>query len=214
MIVPFLTDTDRVREASRIADHLELGGLIAYPTETVYGLGSALIPDALERLAELKGRAGDQPFLLLVTGPEQVPGLVWTDAAQRLAEAFWPGPLTLALRAEPGRYPDRVVGPGGTVAIRSSPHPGVRAIVSVLGAPITSTSANRAGEPPATRIEDVLAAVRAIGEPEDLWILDGGTLAESLPSTIVDCSGQRPRVLRAGAISIASLRTIIDDLDG
>lgn len=213
MIVPFQYPEDRVREAPRVVEHLRLGGLIAYPTETVYGFGCALRPAALERLASLKGRAEQKPFLLLIAGPEQVPELEWSEDATRLAAAFWPGPLTLALWAEPNRLPQRVVGPNGAIAVRASPHPAVQAVLRALGEPITSTSANLPGQPPATSTEEVLAVLEALGEPEDLWLLDGGALPPSPPSTIVDCSGPRSRVVRRGVIATNELRTVVEEID-
>lgn len=214
MIVPFRTAADWAREGARVAAHLRAGGLIAYPTETVYGLGSALVLDALERLAELKGGREAKPFLLLLERPEEAPGLEWNDCARTLAEAFWPGPLTLALRAEPGCYPARVIGAEGTVAVRASPHPAVQAIVAALGEPITSTSANLPGGAPATRTEEVLALARALGDPVDLWVLDGGALPASTPSTVVDCAAEPPRILREGAIAGARLRGAVENLAG
>jgi L-threonylcarbamoyladenylate synthase len=214
VILPFRTAADWAREGARVAAHLRAGGLIAYPTETVYGLGSALREDALERLAAFKGGRETKPFLLLLERPEEAPGLEWNDCARQLARAFWPGPLTLALRAEPGRYPARVVGAEGTVAVRSSPHPAVRALVSALGEPITSTSANLPGAPPATRTEEVLELARALGNPADLWVLDGGALPASAPSTVVDCASERPRILREGAIVGARLRGVVENLAG
>jgi tRNA threonylcarbamoyl adenosine modification protein (Sua5/YciO/YrdC/YwlC family) len=213
VVIPLRYGGVREREAPRVAAHLRAGGVIAYPTETVYGLGCALIPAALERLAALKDRAATEPFLLLVERPEQVPGLHWTESALRLAATFWPGPLTLALRSDAGLYPARVVGPGEIVAVRSSPHPAVHAILAALGEPLTSTSANRGGEPPATGTAGALALARSLGAPGDLWILDGGPLPPSAPSTIVDCTGLRPRVLREGAIPMTSLTGVVGILD-
>ncbi len=211
MIVPFRMESDHAREAPRVAAHLRRGGLIAYPTETVYGLGCALEPEPLERLAALKGRDERKPFLLLVLDAAQAEGLEWTDAARRLASAFWPGPLTLALRATRS-FPARVVGPGGAVAVRATAHAGVRAILAALGGPITSTSANLPGEPPADRVERVVRVIESLGAPEDLWVLDGGRLPASPPSTIVDCSGARPRVLRHGAVAMDALRDAVDEI--
>jgi L-threonylcarbamoyladenylate synthase len=196
-----------------VAEHLRREGLICYPTETVYGLGCALVPAALERLAGLKARDDRKPFLLLVSGREPLPGLHWTAEAVRLAEAFWPGPLTLALRAEDGVYPRWVVGERGTVAVRWSSHPGIGLLIEALGSPLTSTSANLPGEPPATSADEARTVIRALGDPAGLWLLDGGPLPASAPSTIVDCSGRRPRVLRAGAIGTELLRTVVGDLD-
>ncbi|HEX7090627.1 MAG TPA: L-threonylcarbamoyladenylate synthase [Longimicrobiales bacterium] len=213
MIVPFRDAAERERAAERVAEHLRAGGLIAYPTETVYGFGCALVESALERLADLKGRGADQPFLLLVRGAEETPGLAWTDAARRLAAAFWPGPLTLALRAEPGAYPARVVSAEGTVAVRASPHPAVWALLDALDAPLTSTSVNLPGSRPARSAAEAAAVIRALNAPPELWLLDGGTLPASPPSTIVTCAGERPRVLRVGAIGVDALRTVVEGID-
>lgn len=209
IVIPFRNTADRDREVRSVDTHLREGGLIAYPTETVYGLGCTLRPDALERLAELKGRGHDSPFLLLIERPEGMPELAWTESALRLAAAFWPGPLTLALRAEPDSFPDRVLGPGGTVAVRSSPHPAVQSILAALGEPVTSTSANLPGRHPAMSAGGVLELLEEAGPPSNVMVLDGGPLPPSPPSTIVDCSGPRPRVLREGAISVTALAGVI-----
>jgi tRNA threonylcarbamoyl adenosine modification protein (Sua5/YciO/YrdC/YwlC family) len=214
VVIPFRSAADRAREAPRVAAHLRAGGLIAYPTETVYGFGCALQPEALQRLAELKGRGPGEPFLLLIERPEEVPDLQWTESALRLAATFWPGPLTLALRTGEGHLPEWVRGRDGAVAVRSSPHPAVHAILAALGEPVTSTSANRTGEPPATSAAGVVAQWRELGAPADLWILDGGPLPPSAPSTIVDCTGARPRLLREGAIPLTALAGVVGYLDG
>lgn len=232
MTVPFRTPSDHAREAPEVARHLRAGGLILYPTETVYGLGCALDEAALERLAALKLRKEGQPFLLLAADPRTLEGLRWNRSALRLAEAFWPGPLTLVLRAEPGRFPERVTARDGTVAVRWSPHPGVEAIVDALGEPITSTSANLPGAPPVTRADEARALLTSRlardgnagsgvcdegggqNGADDVWLLDGGTLPASRPSTIVDCAGDRPRILRCGGVSRESLRTVVGEIDG
>lgn len=211
--IPFRTAEDRERHASRVAVYLREGGLVAHPTETVYGLGCALRPDALARLARLKRRGAPRPFLLLVRGAQDAPGLEWTEEAHRLANAFWPGPLTLVLRATRGDYPPEVVGEGGTVAIRASPHPAVLAVLDELGRPITSTSANLPGEPPASTVEGVAVALEALAPGEPVWILDAGPLPPSLPSTVLAVTGGRPRLLRAGAVSVDELREVIGEID-
>lgn len=213
MIVPFRGEEDYAREAEGVAAYLVRGGLIAYPTETVYGLGCALLGEPLGRLAALKAREPAKPFLLLVLDARQAGGLVWSDAARRLAAVFWPGPLTLALRAARA-FPERVLGPGGTVAVRATPHPGIRAILGALGGPITSTSANLPGEPPAADVERVLQVIDALGARGEFRVLDGGRLPESPPSTIVDCSGTRPRILRVGAVPPDALREALDEIHG
>jgi L-threonylcarbamoyladenylate synthase len=150
--VPFSTQDEVAAAVDEVASHLARGAIIACPTETVYGLGCALHPAALATLARAKQR-DFKPFLLLDNAPPALEGLRWSDAARILAEAFWPGPLTLVLPASPGSYPHEVSGAAGSVAVRSSAHAGVRALVAAVGAPITSTSANVPGEPPTRRVD-------------------------------------------------------------
>ena len=210
MIIRFASSADIASGTPRIADHLLSGGLIAYPTETVYGFGSALNPAALDQLRALKGRADDKPFLLLVADENAAPGLHWSVAAHRLAQAFWPGPLTLALRAQEDAYPAAVVAPNGTVAIRASPHPAVRALLGAIAAPLTSTSANAPGEPAAATAHDAARTLESLGWPDNLWLLDGGALPPSPPSTVVDCSGEEPRIVRRGAIPEAEILNVLE----
>lgn len=212
VILPFADPATREANAPRVAERLAVGGLIAYPTETVYGFGCALRPPALAALRVLKVREAGKPFLLLVRRRDEIQGVRWTPAAVHLADAFWPGPLTLVLPAEPGALPDEVTGPDGAVALRASPHPAVRAVLEALGEPITSTSANIPGAPPATSAEEVGRVLDALGAP-DVWLLDGGRLPPSPPSTIVDCSGRSPHVLRAGAILESRLHRILGETD-
>jgi len=203
--VPFARPVDWQAGARIAADHLAAGGIVAYPTETVYGLGCTLDPAPLERLARLKDRRGDQPFLLVVPSADDVADLRWTAEARRLAETFWPGPLTLALADPDDRYPSEVRSPEGTVAVRVSPHPAVAALLDAVGRPLTSTSANAPGAAPARDPEAAAAAVTALGGGEDVLLLNGGALPPSKPSTIVDCSVESPRVIRIGAVSPGDL---------
>lgn len=206
-VVPF-QDASAQREATpAIARHLEGGGLIAYPTETVYGFGCAVQPAPVAELTELKRRDPASPFLLLVLDESDVAGLSWNAAARALAEAFWPGPLTIALRAEPGAYPEGIDS-GGTVAVRATPHDGIRRVLRAIRGPLTSTSANARGQAPATSAQEAAGALVALGAPDSVWVLDGGTLPPSRPSTIVDCSTDRPRLLRRGAVSLEQLRGV------
>ncbi len=204
------------REATRAADtldlvqeHLRLGGLLAYPTETVYGFGGLPTPSVIDRLAELKSRDPAKPMLLLVPDKEAVSDLTWTPEATELAEVFWPGSVTLVL-SDPGeRYPEGVRGSDGSVAVRVSPHPLVQELVRGRGGPILSTSANRAGEAPALDAQSALGAALAAGAGEELWVLDGGALEPSPPSTIIDCSGPEPVVLRQGTIPLGRVRCVL-----
>jgi L-threonylcarbamoyladenylate synthase len=207
----FQTAEDFTRSIPRVLDHLWGGGLLAYPTETVYGLGCLLQPHPLQQLAELKGGREGKPFLMLIGSPDHAPGLVWTTAAGALAEHFWPGPLTLALRTTDPRYPPQVVSPEQTVALRVSPHPGLQLLLQQLGEPLTSTSANLPGSPPATTVAELRLLLTNAPVARTL-ILDGGQLTPRPPSTLVDCSVEPPRVLRPGAVPIEELRRFVHEL--
>lgn len=211
-VVAFRTAADVEASLPRVLDHLRAGGVIVYPTETVYGFGCALRTPGLERLAALKRRTGGKPFLLLVAVPDHAGPLVWTDAGRRLAAAFWPGPLTIALTTERGTFPDQVRASDGTVAVRATSHPGVRRLLQAFAEPITSSSANAPGEPAAN---DAMTAARAYARlgGRDALVLDGGPLPPSAPSTVIDASVAPPRVVRVGAIGMEELRTAIGEVD-
>lgn len=210
--VRFTTDDDVAIAIPSVVAHLKAGGLIAYPTETVYGFGGTTGVDALEQLGALKSRDAAKPFLLLIREARDVRGLAWNDDARKLADRFWPGPLTLALPVH-DEMPQRILSENDTIAVRATPHEALRALLAALRAPLTSTSANAPGQAPATDADEVEAALQQIGS-DDVWILDGGRLARSLPSTVVDCSVSPPRILRAGAITAEALRQIVDGISG
>lgn len=208
MTLPFRTEAEITAAVPVVGAHLGAGGLLAYPTETVYGLGSGPSVPALEALARLKGRAPDKPFLLLVASRAMAEewGLVFTASARTLSDAFWPGPLTLVLPGGEGRLPDQLRGREGGIAVRHTGHRGIARLVAALGYPLTSTSANRPGEPPAPgpdRIADAFQDEIARGT---LLVLDGGVLGNVPPSTLVDCTGPMPRLVREGAIPRGELR--------
>jgi len=195
-------------ELREVGRHLRSGGLLAYPTETVYGLGGLAEDGPLRALAALKRRDADKPFLLLLPDPQAVAGLVWNRCARRLAERLWPGPLTLVL-PDPGRsFPAQVRGGSGGVAVRMSPAPVARQILDEVGAPITSTSANPPGGTPARSGNEAWEAARALEAGERLWVVDAGELPPAPASAIVDCTGRDPVVLRAGALDPSELREL------
>ena len=197
-----------------VAEHLRSGGLIAYPTESVYGFGGLCTPDPVHRLRELKRRAEDRPLLALVRSAEAAAGLRWTDAAVELASVFWPGAVTLVL-ADPARlFPDGVRGADGTVAIRVSPHPLVAALLELLPTPLTSTSANAPGGAPAIGGEEAFQAAVRLGAGAEMLVVDGGPLPPSGPSTIVDCSGPSPLVVREGSVPLGRLRCVLPGIHG
>ena len=206
--VPFTTPAEAGAAIPDIVRHLRAGGLLAYPTETVYGLGSRPLTPDVQALAALKGRAAGKPFLLLVSSREmaEAQGLAFTESARALARAFWPGPLTLVLPGGGGRLPDLLRGPEGGIAVRWTSHPLIVALVAELGEPLTSTSANLPGSAPAPGAEAVLRDFRDAVAAGQLLVLDGGVLGNRPPSTVVDCTGSAPRVIRQGAVSLAELR--------
>ena len=214
--IPFVTSDDVGAAVGRATRHLRENQLLAYPTETVYGLGSSIDPTAVEQLAALKERDRNKPFLVLIAGLHMLDDLALrlTTHATRLMEQFWPGPLTLVLastRLPASRF---LRGAEGAVAVRWTAHPGVQRVVTALGAPITSTSANGRGLPPATTAQEIAVLWGRAVESGELLVLDGGWLAGGTPSTVVDCSHGPPRVLREGAIGAGALRNVVPDLIG
>jgi L-threonylcarbamoyladenylate synthase len=210
--IPFRTEPEQRAALERVVRHLRAGGLIAYPTETVYGFGCTLQADALSRLAAIKRRGFDSPFLLLVTDRHMFANAAWTPAAIALASAFWPGPLTLALRTTGGQVPREVVSMAGTVALRATPHAGVRMLLERCG-PLTSTSANAPDDPPAADARTAAAPLVAGAGGWPVLVLDGGTLPPSRASTIVDCSTEPPRLIRAGEIDATQLSEVIHGIE-
>jgi len=208
MMLPLRVPADAERAAPAVAEQLGRHGLLGYPTETVYGLGCAADPRSLNRLAALKGRKAGKPFLLLVSSRlmAEAAGLVFTPAANALAEAFWPGPLTLVLRGGEGRLPDLLRGPEGGFAVRHTSHKAVERLIALLDRPLTSTSANVPGQAPAPGAEQLVALFRAAYDAGELMVLDGGTLGNVPPSTIVDCTKEQPRLVREGALPRTELR--------
>lgn len=176
---------------------LAAGGIVVYPTETLYGLGAdARNEAALQRLVELKGRAAGKPIAVLVSGKEMLEGVVddMSQAAIDLMRRFWPGPLTIVLRARPSV--SRVLTGGGDgIGVRVSSHPIATALVRALGGPLTAPSANPAGLRPPTRLDEARAY---FGDRVDYY-LDGGVLPGEPASTVVDARDGL-RVIRDGAV--------------
>ena len=190
---------------------LKRNGVIAVPTETFYGLAvNPFLEAALDRLFALKGRAPDNPVLVLVAGPEMLPRVAWEvpEVANRLMARFWPGPLTIIFPSQP-QLPRRLTGGTGTIGVRQPRQSLTRRLIAALGFPITGTSANRSGRPPLARAAEV---AREFGDGVDL-ILEAGPCPGGLPSSIVDISTSPPRLVRAGAISPAELAEIIPEME-
>ena len=214
--VPFWSPAEVEASIPATIEHLEAWKVLAYPTETVYGFGGAVTSEAVDALVALKGRAPGKPFLLLVASREMVErlDLRLQGSAAQLAARHWPGPLTLVLPGGERRVPEKLRGPEGGIAVRWTSHRQLQRLLRTYGHPITSTSANRPGVPPAmTAAEIVEQWSDAIGQGK-VRVLDGGKLSPSSPSTVVDCTGRRPRVIRPGEISSAVLRESVPDLVG
>jgi L-threonylcarbamoyladenylate synthase len=214
MMLPLKTPADADAAASPVGRHIRKGRMLGYPTETVYGLGSAADGPSVEHLAALKGRPAGKPFLLLVSSRTMAErsGLVFTPSAHALAEAFWPGPLTLVLRGGEGKLPDKLRGPEGGFAVRYTSHAAVARLIALLDQPLTSTSANRPGQAPAAGAEQIVSAFRGAYEAGELLVLDGGTLGNVPPSTIVDCTSPQSALIREGALPRAELRRAVGRL--
>ncbi len=202
-----LLPDDEAGRASAI-EVLRAGGVVAMPTDTVYGVGVALdAEDGLPRLFAAKDRPLDRAIVLLVADIEQAASVgVLSGAARLLAERFWPGGLTLVLPQVPGaRLPAVLTAGAATIGVRLPDHESPRALARVLG-PLPVTSANLSGRPDARDATEVLAQ---LGARIDL-VLDGGPARGGTPSTVVDCSGDLPRVLRAGAVAPADFFATLD----
>jgi L-threonylcarbamoyladenylate synthase len=192
---------------ARAAALLRAGRLVAFPTETVYGLGAnALDPSAVARVFEAKGRPDWNPLIVHVPDAESARALVtrWPDAADRLAQRFWPGPLTLVL---PKRavVPDAVTAGLGAVALRVPAHPVALAILRAAAVPVAAPSANRSGELSPTSAEHVR---KGLGERVDL-IVDGGPTTVGIESAVVDLTGDSPALLRPGRIAMDQIEAVI-----
>jgi len=191
----------------RAAELLRAANLVAYPTETFYGLAAdPRNPAAVERIFAAKGRP-ERMALPLIAGNRAAVRLCIgdiPDIAERLAAAFWPGALTLVLTASPD-LPPRLLGGGRTVGIRISPHPVASALAIAFGAPIVATSANRSGQPaPMTALE----VQEALGNEVSL-ILDGGPARGGHASTVLDLTTDPPRVVRSGAVPLGAVEQVL-----
>ncbi|WP_169973275.1 L-threonylcarbamoyladenylate synthase [Tautonia rosea] len=209
-IAPDNPDAPALIEAAEI---LLAGGLVAFPTETVYGLGAdATNPEAVARIFSAKGRPSTNPLIVHTDGPELARRCVshWSEAAETLARHFWPGPLTLVLPRS-ALIPDLVTGGRDTVGVRVPDVPVARSLISRVGRPLAAPSANRSTGISPTRAEHVS---QALNGRIDL-ILDAGPTAVGLESTVLDLTSDPPRILRPGPIQAEALsltlgRTVLE----
>jgi L-threonylcarbamoyladenylate synthase len=186
------------------------GGLVAFPTDTVYGIGASVHrPSAVGRLYDVKGRPLNKPIALLLASAgemeevaQDIPEIAW-----RLAQRFWPGALTMVL---PGRedLPEIVSAGQGTVAVRVPAHPVALALIAAAGIPLATTSANLSTHPPALTAQEV---VGTLGKALDL-IIDGGRAPGGTPSTVLDLTLDQPTILRLGALSARELEGVLEGL--
>jgi L-threonylcarbamoyladenylate synthase len=198
------SDTDAIRRA---ADVLRSGGLVAFPTETVYGLGAnALDAAAVAKIFAAKGRPPNNPLIVHVARIEQARELAaeWPVSAAALAERFWPGPLTLVL-AKRSLVPDIVTAGAATVGLRIPAHPVAQALLEAAGIPIAAPSANRSNEISPTTAEHVL---KSLSGRIDI-VLDGGPTTGGLESTVLDLTTTPPRILRPGLVSPGEIEEAI-----
>jgi L-threonylcarbamoyladenylate synthase len=194
-------------EIARAASVLRAGGLVAFPTETVYGLGAdATNADAVRRLYRVKGRPPTHPVIVHLGTADAVDDYTVDvpDSARALAAAFWPGPLTLVLRRRPGTIADEVTGGRATVAVRVPGHDVALALLGAFGGAVAAPSANRFGKVSPTRAEHVRSD---LGAEVDL-VLDAGPCAVGVESTIVDATGTALRVVRPGGVTDAQLAAV------
>ena len=196
----------------RAAALLRAGELVAFPTETVYGLGAdALNGEAAARIFAAKGRPADNPLIAHIAGESGLAGLIALEpcaCARALMRAFWPGPMTLIFPKSP-RVPREVTAGLDTVAVRMPSHPVARALIRAAQTPIAAPSANRSGRPSPTTAAHVLEDM----EGRIPLILDGGPCEVGLESTVVDVTGARPRILRPGGVTREMLEGVVGAVD-
>ncbi|WP_437606898.1 L-threonylcarbamoyladenylate synthase [Sorangium sp. So ce834] len=193
---------------ARAAEILRRGGLVAFPTETVYGLGARADDAAAARgIFEAKGRPPGNPLIVHVPDVASARALAdrWPDDAERLAQAMWPGPLTLVVARRPDRVADEVAAGGPTVAIRVPVHPVARALLDAVGLPIAAPSANRSTAISPTTADHV---EKSLGGRIDA-IVDGGSTAVGIESTIVDVTTSPARLLRPGHVAAEAIAALV-----
>ncbi len=206
-MIPVSAHAPAPEAIGRAAAVLRAGGLVAFPTETVYGLGAnALDPAAVARIFTAKGRPANNPLIVHLPTADSVQQVAesWPETAQRLAARFWPGPLTLVLPRR-ARLPATVTGGGPTVAVRVPAHPVALALLRAADLPVAAPSANRSEQVSPTCAEHVL---RSLGGRIDL-ILDGGPAWGGLESTVLDVTCTPPRLLRPGLVAPNEIEAVI-----
>jgi L-threonylcarbamoyladenylate synthase len=190
------TDRNQIAEAAR---RIRAGGVVAFPTETVYGLAAdALNPDAVRAVYDLKGRPADRPMSVIVSGTRMAQRVVrsWPKRARELADRFWPGPLAIVV-PRAADLPHQITAGRDGVGLRCPDHPIALALLETCGFPLLGPSANRSGQPSPTTANHVRRAF----PDTDLLVLDGGPCRTGIESTIIEITPAGERIVRAGAIS-------------
>ena len=186
---------------------LNSGGVIAFPTDTFYGLGAdPFNPNALSKIFQIKQRPADKPLLVLIHSLDQLSdlGQELTDNARKLMERFWPGPLTLIFKAAPG-LPDALTAGTGTIGVRLPDHPFTRRLLETLGRPLTAPSANISGTGELRTAQEVTSSLE---DKLDL-IVDGGPAPGGKSSTVLDTTTNPPTLVREGALSRGDLESVL-----
>ena len=198
----------QIVDAARILQENEV---VAFPTETVYGLGANAKSDAaVEKIFKAKGRPSDNPLIVHISNKNQLEGLVMSvpSSAEKLIEAYWPGPLTIIFNKKENALSEKVTAGLDTVAIRMPDHPVALAIIEAAGLPIAAPSANRSGKPSPTTAQHVIDDLdgRIIG------VVDGGETGVGVESTVVDCTGPVPIILRPGGVTKEQLQEVVGEI--
>ncbi len=199
------------KDLAQAAAVIAAGGLVAFPTETVYGLGGdGLRREAAKKIYEAKGRPSDNPLILHIAGWEQLGSIAERIplVAEKLARNFWPGPLTMIFRKKDG-VPDETTGGLDTVAVRMPDHPGALAFLAAAGVPVAAPSANTSGRPSPT----LAAHVKEDMDGKIDMIIDGGEVGIGYESTIVDVTGKTPVILRPGFITCEMIREVVGSVE-
>ncbi|MCA0151502.1 threonylcarbamoyl-AMP synthase [Rossellomorea vietnamensis] len=209
------SDVDKNKSYPQIVDAakvLQQDEVVAFPTETVYGLGANATSDtAVEKIFKAKGRPSDNPLIVHISNKEQLEGLVEEIPvdASKLIDAYWPGPLTIIFKNKENVFSERVTAGLDTVGIRMPDHPVALSIIEASGLPIAAPSANRSGKPSPTTAQHVIDDL----DGRIAGVVDGGETGVGVESTVVDCTGEIPVILRPGGITKEQLEEVVGKVE-
>ena len=206
-----ILDANTSDNISLCADVLRGGGLVAFPTETVYGLGAnALDEKAVAGIFSAKGRQEDNPLIVHIASVDEVQPLVANipDAFEPLVRKYWPGPLTLIMKKS-DIIPDNVTAGLDTIAVRMPEHPAALALIQEFGVPVAAPSANPSGKPSPTKAKHVLGDLKG----KIPYVLDGGDCKVGVESTVLDLTSEVPKILRPGSVTYEQLKSVLGAVD-